>query len=327
MHVNYDLRVAPNTFDFATFLANAFMYSRFCNDTIDRVNIYTTGYRSDVSWGGVNPPDAYHEMKIDSVFLPLARLLLDKPSIAILNKFLNKLPASSQEKIFPPRFLPETLPLEYRSAISMLQCNENSSNDLFLKTQIMPHPFSADAHLQSEIVDRWGTKFITFTVRNSKLNPRRNSEASLVELLRKPLIKELNARGLRTVLIPDRENIYMDDPLNCFREGQVDFEAAFCLRRRYALYSKALMNVSPATGPNILLAFSDCPYYIFDTYDENIPVMSKGFFDRKGPKFNQQRPWATNSQFLDWTPRSAKNYPLLLTKILDYIYKNNTCIH
>lgn len=318
MILNYDLRIAPNTFDFATFLANAFMYSRLTGGGLELINIYTTGYRSDKSWGNIEVPEAYHQIKIDSVILPLVRLLKDKPSFSIINNMNYSRIPQTGEKTFPPDFRPESLPREFRSESSLLPCSENVLNKLFQRANITPHPFIPDPHLQESVFARWGPRYVTFTVRNSGLNSNRNGGEQLIKFLRKPLALELNRCGFKFVIIPDRENIDPGHPLNDFYGQDVDLEAAFCLRRRYALYSMANMNISPATGPNILLAFSEYPYYIFDNYDENVLVMQKNFFDRKGPSFNKQRPWATKSQYMDWTARSFENYPILVTKILKH---------
>lgn len=302
MHVIFDYRVAPNSFDFATFLANAFIYSRATGRTINEISLVECAYRGDSSWGDRIVPIEYHERKAESVALTLSRMLIDKPSIYSYRKW-SDIKSWSIDDSFPPGFDPKAIPKDAFSPTSLLPCSEVHTNQLYEQTKILPHPFSTDADLVDQVKSQWGNSYATLTIRNSPLNPQRNDDKSLLTSFRQPLLSALRKRGVRLVLIPDRENMNPRDEINMFDGQEVDVEAAFSLRKRLALYAGARINITPATGPNILLVFSPYPYFMYGVYDPTIPIMSKDFFARKGPAFGLQRPWALPSQRTDWTSR------------------------
>jgi hypothetical protein len=314
MHIIYDYRFAPNSFDFATFLANAYIYSRAKKTTISRVTLVEFSYRPERAWDDAVVPDTYHERKVESVAFTLARMLSDRPAIELIRD-AESFRTHDNEITFPHNFNPTAFPKNQTSTVSLLPCSESQTNSLYADTKILPYPFSLDSDFATEVYNKWGPRYVTLTIRNSGFNSRRNDLAQLISAFRKPLQLMLERAGIRLVLIPDRENIDPRDTANSFDGYDVDLEAAFSLRRRFSLYAGAELNITPATGPNILMVFSPYPYFMYGVYDPSVPVMTKDFFNRKGPIFGKQRPWATSKQITDWTPRSSFDPISALKKI------------
>ena len=304
MHVIYDYRFAPNSFDFVTFLANAFIYSRVKQTIISKITLVEFNYRLERAWDDAIIPKTYHERKVESVALALARMLSDRPTIELIRDAESFRP-SDNGLTFPHNFTPTAYPKTLTSSLSLLPCNESQTASLYAKTKILPHPFTLDSDLATSVYQEWGPRYVTLTIRNSGLNSRRNDLPQLISAFRKPLHLMLERIGIRLVLIPDRENTDPYDIGNRFEGYHLDLEAAFSLRRRYALYAGAELNITPSTGPNLLMVFSPYPYFMYGVYDPTVPVMTKDFFNVKGTMFGKQRPWATSKQITDWTPRAS----------------------
>jgi hypothetical protein len=318
MNLIYDFRVAPNSFDVATFLANGYLFSRLRGSRVTKVTLVQVGFRPEPSWDMAAVPSAYEENKVDTVAYALSRMLKDNPSVVICTS-LDSITSFTTGNNFPVGFDPRKIPLNGFSSSSLLPCNERQTNELFKIGLDVPHIFKVDDHSADACMARWGSRYATFTIRNSALNSRRNDLAHLVDTFRSPLKEALSHLGIRLVLIPDRENLSPESTSNKFYGEDVDIEAAFSLRSRLALYSRAVINISPSTGPAILLVFSPYPYYIFGVNDETVPVMTKSFFSRKGPTFGQQRPWATPRQWTDWQDRRVFDPAIALTKVLEIV--------
>lgn len=302
MNLIYDFRVAPNSFDIATFIANGYLYSRIKGKKIEKITLIQAAFRPEPSWGNKKIPYDYESRKVDTVAIALSRLIADRPSVCVYTS-LSNLPQRSEYLGFPEGFDPAQIPINAYSTSSLLPCNEIHTNKLYDIARVAPHPFQAGDECVRDVKSKWGENFVTLTIRNSKLNSARNDSPDLIEKFRNPLKQYAAANGLRLVIIPDRENLDPEDPINKFNLDEIDIESSFSLSRRLALYSVAKMNVSPSTGPAILLVLSSYPYYIYGTLDESVPVMRESFFARKGPKLGLQRPWATDRQWTDWTPR------------------------
>jgi hypothetical protein len=318
MNLIYDFRVAPNSFDIATFIANGYLYSRIKGEKIDEITFIQLAFRPEPSWGtSIVPPD-YEKRKVDTVAYAIARLVSDSPSISIYTDF-NALKSAGALSGFPDGFNPLSIPENAYSTKSLLPCNEVHTNQLYSWARVPPYPFKPNRISVDEVLSRWGPRYATLSIRNSIMNKSRNDVPELVKSFRAPLKNALAQLGIRLVLVPDRENVDASDPINMFDGEDVDVEAAFSVDRRFALYSESVMNISPSVGPNILLALSPYPYFIFNALDESVPIMSRQFFARKGPAVGFQRPWANHRQWLDWGERQLFDGDSAIKKIVRMI--------
>lgn len=318
MNLVYDFRVAPNSFDIATFIANAFLFARLNEKKIEKITLVQVAFRPEASWNNQKIPKDYESRKVDSVAYAISRLVIDDPTVTVVTG-MDGLVTSGEIMGFPAGYDPAALPRDAFSSSSLLPCNEVHTNFLYEKARIPPRPFRPNEVDSLEVLAKWGRRYATLTVRNSILNTARNDSVVMIEKFRKPLKAELEKLGVKLVIIPDRENLDPLHPGNQFRDENVDIEASLSISRRYALYSNAVMNISPSTGPNILLVFSDFPYFIYGCLDESVAVMRRSFFARKGPVVGQQRPWATQKQWTDWQDRNQFCPTTAISKIISLV--------
>lgn len=300
MHLYYDYRYAPNTFDVAVFFANAHIVSRARKTKITHVFLICPDYRGDPSWEQ-KPSNDYLDFKVDNVAYAMARMLIDKPNITVV-KDMTGLPFVNAEQ-FPPHYLSSALNPVTREGNYRFPVNEAITIDLYRQTGIKPFPFVENESIKSRVISRYGLKpYVTWTSRASKFNKVRNG-GSTEELKFKEFLKlECQILGYDFIIIPDREGLNDFEARDSF--VKTDIEAAVCLTYRFSLYSNSIMNVSTSTGPASLLYLSSASHYIFGVFDQNVPVMTKNFFERKGPIFGEQRPWSSPKQYVDWTERS-----------------------
>ena len=139
------------------------------------------------------------------------------------------------------------------------------------------------------------------TLRNTPHNIARNVESSVVEKLYETTKKEY--QNYEIVIIPDQDDLFNN---RSFENDNKNYwlEASLDLDLRCAAYTHAEFNLCFATGPCMLLIFSDNPYLLLGTYNKKSGVSNLDFFERKGPRFNCQRPWATKKQVTNWTESS-----------------------
>jgi hypothetical protein len=122
------------------------------------------------------------------------------------------------------------------------------------------------------------------------------------------------------VVIPDQ-----DDVLGSYKAKEYPWvllpEASVDLELRFALYERAETNIAWNGGLTSLLMLSDSNYAIFGIWNESNAVAGRSIFERKGPTFGAQLPWAISGrQILDWThsPEVSSHYVLsVVSKAVD----------
>jgi hypothetical protein len=101
MYVYYDYKYAPNTFDFAVFLANAYIYTKANGVRITHIFLVADQYKNDISWE-CQPTLAYHDNKAANVAFVLSTLCVDRPSISLITD-RNLMPVPT-DRSFPPDY-------------------------------------------------------------------------------------------------------------------------------------------------------------------------------------------------------------------------------
>jgi len=140
-----------------------------------------------------------------------------------------------------------------------------------------------------------GVDYITFTQRESKFQPKRNTQMETFAALSDELIK----KGIKTILFPEVE--FDDFDTNNKWENSFSYvlpQASLKLPLRIALCSRALTNVSTGGGPAHCLWYSDIPFISTLTPIPEYKQTHSGerFKNWHGIEDNSQYPWFSNKQ-------------------------------
>ena len=133
---------------------------------------------------------------------------------------------------------------------------------------------------------------VTITVRQSTIEPRRNSNIpAWIEFA-----DELKALGFNPVFIPDTE--FQDER---FGSHQVSKRASVDVQYRLALYETAVLNMGVNNGPVVLCLLSRRPLLYFKPITEGVYPTSPEFWAKaNGIPVGSQPPWFSRDQKIVW---------------------------
>lgn len=291
----YDLRCAPVSFDFAFYLAALIGHAEKNGYTKITLCIIAPFYRKtndiELSYG-----EGYEDRKIRSVFLPLIGLLPIIDDVIISKSGL--IPQSADS--FPVGYNPTDPRLAAGSSVSLMPCTPAYLAKAFTSSG-HPRVFRGSPQGRRWINSRYSEndKLLTISPRTASHNSGRNCSLSMF------YDTYSRCRALwptwDIVVVPDQ-----DDVLGAYQARKYPWElcpeASVDLELRFALYERAVVNIAWNGGLTALLMLSDASYAIFGIWNEANAVAGRAVFDRKGPSFGAQLPWAVpGQQMLDWT--------------------------
>ncbi|MEQ9111080.1 MAG: hypothetical protein RIF37_05345 [Rhodospirillaceae bacterium] len=291
----YDLRCAPLSFDFAVYLSGLVGYARINGYKKITLCIYAPFYRKS------NPIElgysrGYEDRKVRNVLIDTAGLIPMIDDIILSRSGM--LPQSSHS--YPKNYDPTDPALQRGSGISLMPCTPIDIEKIYDGSG-NPRIYKAtDKGLEWIRLRFKKTKAtITITLRNTEHNPYRNCSIDEFLLLWRSLKEAYPDK--RIIVIPDQDDLLADYKSSGY-DWELCPEAALDHELRLALYETSDLNISWNTGPAIFLLFSDSKYIVFGFWNEASAVSSRAIFDRKGPRFGKQLPWAIpNTQVIDWT--------------------------
>lgn len=259
-------------------------------------------------------PKGYYDRKLVNVSLTALSICPFIKSFAVNKTNLELVTRSLYKDFCPDNYKPSMFASDFISNLTKLPVTERELWNLYAKTGCKPYFLTATEKAEIFVRNRFkNKKYITITCRNTPHNSDRNVGNNLVDAVRGIVLKRF--QNLDVVIIPDQDDLFYDRNFESLKNCWV--EAALDLDIRQAFYSDAVCNISFATGPIMLLVFSENPYLILGTYNEKSRVSNKDFFDRKGPFFDKQRPWATEKQVTDWTEVSELESEDVLCRIVN----------
>jgi hypothetical protein len=290
LHVYYDTRLAPLTFDFGSYLvvANAERQARGLGGLA--LHILRPGFRNRTQRETMYSEDT-KEWRFRHIILSLTSLL-DSVSSVEWNKL-------GPDTIAFPSF-PSTYPP--RAKHELLNSIPYLSNSLFKYrgTSVDLLPFYSKPHAtdisRALLKPRQNTPVITITLRTSNQQLERNSCLENWYQVYSVLVK----RGYQVCVIPDFEDVvdkrdYLRYPWDIF------LPAVFDMQIRLGVYSLAQINLGVLNGVLVPLFHSPYPYLIFKPNVESIPqTNTKWLKDVFGIERGETFWWARADQRLCW---------------------------
>ncbi len=308
LHVYYDFRVAPLTFDFAWFLAIAATEARK-NKSVIHLNLFRPWMRkaSDIEKGY---SDGYQEWRFSNIVVRLAELCPDVVKIDI-----NK---SNQVTLYEPRFPPDYHPnsvnvADSKTGIPITHRDLDRANPAVTGSKFYKHT----AYAQDWFNYRFGTSpTVVMTYRHTPHNPDRNTPVKLWDTLH----SSIQATGYQVVVVPDQDQ-YLEDGLDKGLGWSLVPEAAMDLDLRFSLYANSHATISWANGTSSgLLPLCKSRFMSFGHWNESNRVASRDFFNRKGPAWNEQPIWFDkNTQIYDWKEVSELTADYVSQKSLEWL--------
>lgn len=265
LHVYYDTRMAPVTFDFAVFLVNAEVYRQSIGVTSSYVYIVAPGFREKTERDTITELEE-KEWRVRHILRPLPNLIPSVYRVSVLSDTFNQI----SYPVFPAAYPP---PPGHDVAVPYLPNTMEKLHGAGHDVQ----PFSATPyakHLVRSVT--MGHEYVTITLRTSKFQPERNSS------LRNwyEVYKELTRQGLKVWVLPDFEDIFasreaykFDWPIAHFAVSDLDL--------RLALYEDAKDNLFVSNGIGAILTFSKCPFKMFKVCNEAFTATNKKYFAKQ----------------------------------------------
>jgi len=266
----YDLKHAPVTFDFLSFLAVADCTRQLMGH--DGIDLYiVAGEYRQWSARDMETSDAEKEWRIYGILLESTKLLPSIQSVHITRErpSVYDFPAQYHDTGEVPYLPKDVVPLY-----------EQGADPLCFKAPAFAEEITPPCD-------------VTLTLRTSRHFPERNVD--LDEWYK--FHQHLKSQGKTVLVIPDQE-----DPGEWQKyDWKAYLPAAYDIRLRFALYEQAEMNYCSANGPCAGLFYSNAPYSLFDS--------TRGVFSPENyvfayGQYGGQHPWALPNQCLKWADSS-----------------------
>ena len=292
LNVYYDLKYAPATFDFSTFLVLSNAVRQTIGSESMSVNIICNQYRN---WS-VREKTTTASEKRWRVTNILSRLPFLIPEVSSLD--INE---SSLERISLPAFPGGYPPKDGAEYKMPYECSNLAS--FYGNDSINLRPFKSTEGAKNIIDNSFDDNVISISLRTSKFQTARNS--NMKEWYK--VYQELKSSKFRPIVIPDFED-YTGDKLYTKYDWEIYAPAVMDMDLRMALYEKSTDNLCVNNGINGLLIFSDCRYNIFKYLNNEVSTVSEEFHlrihgIRKGENYKFSAPTGQN---LIWEADSAE---------------------
>lgn len=299
----FDTRSNPVSFDFVNFLAVCAFIKRK-NDCELNLSIVAPAFRRTNSIE-LNYEESYLWRRVANIFSPIADMSAVFGSVSIQKS----IDFEVAPRCFPPDYHPARAPHGTVSPVALLPLTYGALEALWHQEQFNPVIFRSPSFEAGVVQRRYQReKLVTITLRNTPHNPARNCPLNVLYAL----YVRLRANGYSVIVIPDQDDVLGSGEFRSF-DWSVDLLASVDHRYRLALYYSALQNFGWTSGVLAPLLLSDAPYVTFGVFNTRSGVSARQFFDRKGPTFGSQLPWANSRQHIDWTEASQVTKEHLFT--------------
>jgi len=295
LHVYYDTRYAPVTYDFATYLVTADAVRFFNNFKKIFIHIHSPDYRNlterEIAYTNVEK-----KWRSNNIFKGVTSVLPNIDGI----EYSNLKPDNILSPYFPDTYPPKddktfgSIPYLY-TALSTFR---NLDYDL--------KPYRADELSIYYVKNIFEDKVpdFTITLRSSNQQIARNSNLAIWH----EIYINLTNKGFRVVVIPDLEDITSNKMASKY-DWDLFLPAVFDMQIRMALYSITKNNFCVLNGVIVPLIHSPYPYTVFKPLVNGInQTTEKWLFEVFGIKKNENFWWSSNNQNLLWLSDDENNF-------------------
>ena len=258
LHVYYDMKYAPATFNFSVFLVLANIVRQINGHESMGINIVAENYRKKTA-RELSRPEAEMKFRVAHIISKLHLLIPEISSFDITTIPLTEIKRPKFPFNYPPSD-DDSIKIPY---------SDSFLHEFYGKEGINFRPFRATEQAKFFVNNLFGDNVITIQLRTSINLGVRNS--NLDEWYK--VYQELKRLKFRPVVIPDFDD-YMMDKHYAKYDWEVFLPAVFDIDLRLALQEKAVNNLAVNNGSGIPMAHSDCPYYMFKWCTESVKSTS-----------------------------------------------------
>jgi hypothetical protein len=286
VHIYYDLRAAPITFDAATYFAAAVGTLRLQGYKLFDVSIIAPDYRA------YSPRDVTYTT--DQKDWRLVNLITRLPLLipGVLNVHLTR---STRALLAKPRypaaydFFNITMPYDIKHLIDAAR---NGAD-----VQV----YSATDYARTWARDKLGPgKTIVMTLRGNDYKEFRDTPLDKWFLL----YEHLSRQGYRVLIIPDQHDVLYSQKYAEYSWTSIP-EAAVDLDLRLALYQECHATVAWAGGNNMLLWYSKTKFLIFGALNSTTNVTDAAYYATCGMTVGEPPSFFGPRQRIDWLDTPA----------------------
>ncbi|MDC1172939.1 hypothetical protein OAT33_00035 [Methylophilaceae bacterium] len=290
LNVYYDLKYAPATFDFGSYLVLCNAVRQSMGAESMGVTIVADQFRE---WSIREKNTPKREMKFRVAHI-LSRLPFLIPEVDSLNITYAPL-TNVQFPSFPggyPGHPDDTKQIPYQ---------HEHLHSFYGKEGINLKPYKSSEQARYFVDKIFGDDVITISLRTSYFQAERNS--NLDEWYK--VYQELKRLKFRPIVIPDFDDC-MKDRIFTKYDWEVFEPAAYEIDLRLALQEKAINNLAINHGSGLPMEHSDCPFYMFKWHTESLQTTSAA-----GHKVNflmdygDSKKWAAPNQHHIWETDDA----------------------
>jgi hypothetical protein len=307
LNIYYDLKYAPATFNFATFLVLGNIMRQKMGAELMGVNIVAEEYRKRTQRENVRPQFEM-EFKVNHILSKLPFLIPEVDSVDVTTGPLTKTKSPSFPRGYPPSNLEGSEFIDSKWASHKIPYNDTYLHQFYGQEDVNLRPFKASEQAKFFIDNLFGDNVMAIHLRTSYNLASRNS--NLDEWYK--VYQELKRLKFRPIVIPDFEDCVMDRLFSKY-DWEVFEPAAFDHDLRLALAEKAINNLMINAGSITTIAHSDCPYIIFKWVSETHLTTVENHKITKLLDYGDDLKWAAHNQHLIWEPDDAD----IILKTLD----------
>lgn len=247
LHVYYDTRLAPVTFDFATFLVHANAHCHLIGATSIYLNLVAPKFRL-MSTRDRGYEDSEKRWRLHHILGQLPRVLPSVMRTTVQHDTISQISFPS----FPPDYPPKSGEQAKLSYLAHYVVK-------YYQSGLDVQPFRSSTHAKQLVQSAvQSTSYMTISLRTSQFQEARNS--NLDEWYK--VYRYLTERGKSVFVIPDFEDT-MSSRLAMQYDWNVAEFAMHDIDLRLALYEGAEENFAVNNGTSSLLFFSQCPFKLF----------------------------------------------------------------
>jgi hypothetical protein len=289
LHVYYDTRLAPITFDFGSYLVIANAYRQKLGLELMSIHLIRSAFRNKTLREQEYSAET-KEWRFNHILMPLTSILPSINRVEWTKNGLISIGMPSFPTTYPPRNKEE---LKY--SIPYL------SNELlkYKDKNIELRPYAAKniaINLVTSLIEKLDKKIITISLRTSSQQKERNSD---LDAWFKVYIWLIN-QGYEVYVIPDFEDV-MESKNYAKYEWKILMPVVFDLNLRMAIYSISDLNLGVLNGVLVPLFHSKYPYLIFKPNIETIHQTTKKWLaEIFGISENENFWWSGQNQHLSW---------------------------
>ena len=290
LNVYYDLKYAPATFDFGSYLVLCNAVRQSMGAESMGVTIVADKFRE---WSNreKETPIRVPKFKLGHILSKIPFLIPEVDSLNITTAPLTEIKLPSFPGGYPGH--PDDL--------KQIPYQHKHLHSFYGKEGINLKPFKASEQARYFVDKIFGDDVITISLRTSYFQAERNS--NLDEWYK--VYQELKRLKFRPIVIPDFDDCMKDRVFTKY-DWEVFEPAAYEIDLRLALQEKAINNLAINHGSGLPMEHSDCPFYMFKWHTESLQTTSAA-----GHKVNflmdygDSKKWAAPNQHHIWETDDA----------------------